>query len=451
MTRERFLLILNLAITGCILIIVALVVVFVVRSVSATTWHESKPVGYNVFSPDVSDGSIVRYYTGNTFASLDTATGKRTPLTTLYTLPNVSNIHWMKDGVVFLSQTADDFTDLGKKAAEIQGNSAEVPFEKQQPTYWYLSFKDNSLKSIDTSAYDLPETTTLTTKEGDFLFKTDDSHFARLSSDGTITYDVFDAPGDTRPVYATSKELYYAQTDTSTNATHLRKVEAGENKTSSLVYENLYKKGEGTITSAMASLDGSTFFYEYVTGEHTNSVRELALSNKHVSTLIGDFQGTIRAYQDEVSIVTLRNKTTDITTVPASGETRHIQFTAHDNRLSLVPSTHSLQQSILYTTSGGQATLIRANDTSQPYVARNDALEKKIPASGSYTLTRDLDDTSDTSYSLTMAQGYYVPIVQSFTEALEKQGVSPYEIKLTLSPGMRVTTTDQPVAPALNH
>jgi len=453
MTQERLSRILNFAAIGLVVIALILAAIFIFRSIATPTWHQSRPVGYNVYAPDVVDDTTIRYYTGNTFATLNTTTGERKPLTSHYLLPNITNVHWLKEGVVFLSQTADDFTDLGQKTAEMQGSASETPIEEIQPTYWYLSFKDNNLVSLKTAAYDLPETTILTTSDGGFLFKTDDTHFALLKSDGTITYDTFTVTGDIRPVYATDSELYYVETDLQTNETHVRKIAAGNDQKSTVVYEKLYALNEGTITSSIVSRDGKTFFYEFNTGELTRSVRELDVTNKKVSTLIGDFQGTLHVDPRAVSIVTLRNDWTDLTIIPRTGDRQHVQIKATANLLSLQPLAAPFGNSILYTTSDGRATIVREKNTEQQYVARNEAFEKKITSANGYSLVRNITDTSDMSYSLTVAEGYYVPVVESFKSAMARDGMSPYEIKLTLSPGMRATTgpTSPSAAPSSSH
>lgn len=454
MNQNRLPLILNIALASLIVIALILATVFVFRIVTTPSWNVSKPVGYNIYSPDVSDDGYVRYYTGNTFAKLNTKTGERTALTSHYTLPNLTSIHWLKNGVVFLSQSADDFTDLGVKVNEIQGSSDDTPIQKLEPTYWYLSFTDDSLTSIKTPAYDLPETTVLSTSDGGFLFKTDDTHFARLSPDGTVTYDVFGVSGDIRPIYANDKELYFVETNLETNITSLRKIAAGENKTSEIVYEQLYKSGEGTITSHIVSQDGSTYYYEFNKGDEARSIKKLDVSQKKVSTFIGDFQGMFTVNSREITISSLRNKSTELTIIPKSGEIKSVRFTSTDNTLALRPVAASLGDTILYTVSSGRSVIVYPGKSSPTsYIARNEAFEKKVQSTSQYSLYRDIDDFSDNSYSLIIAEGYYVPVVDTFRADLARAGISPYELKLSLSPGMRVTSepTSQSAAPSLSH
>lgn len=454
MTQNRLPFILNITLASLIVIAVTLATVFVFRSVNTPVWNTSEPIGYNIYSPDVINDSHVHYYTGNTFATLNTKTGERTALTSHYTLPDVSAIHWLKNGVVFLSQSAEDFTDLGAKVNEIQGSSDDTPLQKLTPTYWYLSFTDDTLTSLKTSAYDIPETTILSTSDGGFVFKTDDTHFARLSPDGIVTYDVFSVAGDIRPVYASEKELYYLETNLETNVTSIRKVTAGTNKMSEVVYEQLYKSGEGTITSHIVSQDGNTYYYEFSKGDEARSIKKLDVSQKKVSTFIGDFQGMFAVNSREVTISSLRNNSTDITVIPKSGEVKSIRFTSTDNKLALRPVAASVGDAILYTVSSGESVIVYSGNTAPTsYVARDEAFEKKIQATSQYSLYRDIDDISDTSYSLILAEGYYVPVVDAFKADLTRAGMSPYEIKLSLSPGMRVTSepTNQSAAPTIGH
>ena len=429
--------ILNIAIIVLIVGIIFMIGVFVLRSIFPPTWQQSKPIGYNIYAPEVIDNSTINYYTGNTFASLNTKTGERKPLTTHYILPGLQDIHWLKNGVVFLSPQIDDYSDIAAYARATQEDNEGILYDFNTPTYWYLSFADNSFTLLNKTAYSSPDLTTLTTSDGGVLYKVDDTRFSLITSDGTIKENAFTVSGDTRPVYATDKELYYLETDPKTNNTDIKKVTTA-NSTPSNVYKNLFTLKQGTVANDVVSLDGNNYYYVFNDNPDTRSVRKLTVSTNKKQTITDHFIGTLSLDSNGVIITALRNKYDELTSINTSGVINTIRIPSGHNQASQLPSAYHLGKNILLSTSDGISTVIGVSAPSDTTVARNESFDKKITATDQYSFDRNIEDSSDQSYSLTIVNGKYNDTVETAKKALTEKGISPYEIELSLSPGMRV-------------
>lgn len=417
--------------------IIVMIAVIVLRSIFPATWQHTKPVGYNIYAPKVVDDTTINYYTGNTFATLNTKTGERKPLTTRYVLPGLQDIHWLKNGVAFLSPTVDDYSDIAAYARERQKDSESVLYNFDEPTYWYLSFTDNSLTLLNNSAYASPVTSVLSTNDGGLLYKIDDTRFSLITPDGTMKDSVFIVNGDTRPVYATEKELYYLETDSKTNNTNIKKVSAG-NSTATDVYKNLFTLNQGTITSDIVSMDGTNYYYVFKDNADTQSVRKLDISNSQKSTIMDHFIGTLSIDKDGVIATALRNKYDELAIIDKTGSTQTIRVASSHNQASQLPRAYLLGGLVLFSTSDGISTILGASAPQGVSIARNEAFDKKVSQTDTYLLSRNIQDPSDQSYSLTIINGKYNNAVESLKTALVQKGISPYEINVSLSPGMQV-------------
>lgn len=429
--------ILTLAIVVFAVGIVLMIAAIVLRTIYPVTWQQTKPIGYNIYAPKVVDDTTINYYTGNTFASLNTKTGERKPLTDKYVLPDLQNIHWLAHGVVFTSPTINDYSDIAAYGREHQKESEGILYDSNTPTSWYLSFTNNSLTLLNNVAYASPETSMISTSDGGLLFKIDDTRFSMVTPDGEVKQEVFNVSGDTRPVYATSKELYYLETDLKTNNTNLKKVSAGSN-TSTDVYKNLYTLDQGTIVSNIVTRDGVHYYYVFHDNPETQSVRSLDVSNSRVATIMDHFVGTLTADPSGVIATALRNNYDELSLIDTSNSIQTVRVASLHNQASQRPSAYFLGDNVLFSTSDGVSTILGASSPSGVTTAKNEAFDKKITPTDTYALDRNIEDFSDQSYSLTIYSGRYGDTVTALKSRLSDQGISPYEIEVSLSPGMQV-------------
>lgn len=417
--------------------ILIMVTLIVLRTIFPATWQQTKPIGYNIYSPEVVSDTKINYYTGNTFASLNTKTGERTSLTNRYVLPGLQDIHWLKNGVVFLSPRVDDYSDIAAFARQTQDDSEGILYDFNTPAYWYLSFTDNSFTLLNKTAYSSPELTTLSTSDGGVLYKIDDTRFSLITADGTIKENIYTVSGDTRPVYATDKELYYLETDTKTSNTNIKKITTANN-TPSDVYKNIFTLNQGTIVSDTVSPDGVNYYYVFKDNPETQSVRKLNVSNSQKSTIMDHFIGTLRMDKNGVIATGLRNEYDELATINKTGTLQTIRVASAHNEVSQLPSAYFIGSNILFSTSNGISTVLGQSIPQDIAIAKNEALDKKVAATDQYSLERNIEDISDQSYSLTINSGKYNDVVNSFRTALEQKGINPNELQVSLSPGMRV-------------
>lgn len=384
----------------------------------------SKPLGYNVFFPiqDKQDASTIKYYTGNTFASLDTRTGLTKPLTPHLAIPNVTQVYWLDQAVVFNSSGPGLVSDLTSPQQTIidQRVAAGDPIDYSTNLYWYLSFTDNILRPLRAGSVS-PSLFGVTTDNGGFLFQKDSITYSLLKPGGQVTEDYLTLPLDSRVISFSGSVVTYIQnkdnklelyTKTfSQDAKHIKTLDTGP---------------EPSLYLPLGVLPNALLYTKQM-----NGAAELLRDGTNTQVVAPDFSGNIYQHPQYVSTVNVGKDVLSFTVFTTSGSQTSKALLPYSSPAKVMRLD---ELNLLYSDLSGKLYEVSTN---LPAVkaASNAPLEEVVTGDGKTRLTRTIESQSDNDYSITYLNSDYQTAMKTIYSQLSSKGIDPNRYSFSLNPG----------------
>jgi hypothetical protein len=344
----------------------------------------------------------------------------------------------MAHGVVFATPQVSVFSELQTSVNQALANDPTSQVGTN-PTYWYLSFKDNRIKPLVAEVIQ-PDSFAVISSEDTLVFKDTPFTYSVLREGGEVIYGVVDLGNtESRPISATSDSLTYLAEGVSDNA-NIKKVElkkVGFYKTDqTTLSKDLFGDKTSTLYSQVTPLDDTHYLVAHSKKDNKTG-SDLYVYDRDSGKrkrVIKDFDGVVNRVDGGAIAIKQGRSFNTIHSVTKDGVVTRLRIDANNQSK---PSSAVLDKNgFIISGLHGEVYFVSVNKISQqikPVYSGN--LEKEISNHpNNMRLKRNIETPYDTSYNLTF-NGKAVDAVNTLQSIIDGKGYDPYQFIITLSPG----------------
>ncbi len=407
----------------------------------------SNTLSNNMFFIDKLSDAEIRYYNGNTFVAMNPTTRKTGLLSQYRMLPDVNQVFWLTNGVVFATTEVSTFSELNPI---LQNELVNNPGSRagDTPTYWYLSFQDQLIRPISNDVVQ-PASFGVLASDGSFVFKDGpEGSYSILKENGEVILGAVNVEGDSKPLFATDKKLIY------TSQVEERSSNRESESVVSLKSAEFYKEDSKTIVDDLFEDKTSTVFGEITSIDETRYLINRAVKrdkpgggdlyiydtkSKKSNRIIKDFEGVVSKNSSGVVAVKQGRKFNVVHRVESDGVKDRARFEREEHQT--VASTTHFDGGYILSSGNGKSFFIHKDGVKTDLLGKDaygGALEKEIQRlPNNNRLLRDIESPYDTSYTLQF-NGKSRDALGTLQAAISSKGYDPNQFIITLTPGRSV-------------
>lgn len=436
---------LNITIVFLSLICIGTIVWGVISYAGSRPAVVSAPLLSNVFLPDSAKNGSIRYYNGNTFLQYNLATQKLISLVpdTAFHIENIKNIFWLENGAVFNTSSIPAWSPLFSPFNTVINppidpaiaDIADSDTVGDDEVYWFVSFKDGSIKPI---AYPIPSNISQFaqyTTDNTLLFWDIHAGYSTIDGNGVVQPGIIGADGGTlNPqtsfvLFIDRSYVYYLHTED--RAVSLNKIDRATH-TRTIIKSNIFTLAKTQLSMQAIPVDDSHVLI--TSPEETVTNRTLILLN------LLNGQQDVLAHSFSTPLI-------PGAAITAVDGTRVYFYQLIDGKLVLkrhIDDTSSRPVAAwceatrcYYNDTSGQLRIASDDEAGIPNSTPSPALEKII-TSDQFSLSRNITSPYNNEYLVTFDTGTPQDVYKTLRVAIEQKNINPDLFTFILNPGRGV-------------